>query len=610
MVENRPRKRREQPAFLRRREPAPGAVESAPRRLDRSIDIRSGPCGDRRKRLSVRGIDHRQRRPGRRRNPAVADEVRGRCRHRRQRNGSVHCPTARPELPGQCVLIHARHVADAIACCPQVDLEVQRDDSRVVDRELGRSLQVGLPLHVVDGLQRILGQRIDLRVGIAAAIRGAVALVAVVRHQQRLQRRRRLAGARAPAHQHEAELELRRLREERRRRHRDDLGVDADAAQHLRDRLRDLRVVDVAVVGRVDREPEAVRIASLRQQLLRAFGVVGLDLQILRRAEQEVGDELPGWNRLAFHHLVDDRRPVDRLGDRLAHARILERILGERLAGLVGDERRHVAVAVQVEIDEAVSDGAVDAEALVLLELRHVRRRHVLDRLDVAGQQRCDARSILRQEAQRHFFPGRRAAPVRVVSRELDAVAFDIADELVGTGADGRLAAVEILGRGFRRRLRDHHHLRHVGRHQRIRRGRLEADRIRIDDDDFLDLLGERGERRRAVGHRRDALDRRDDVGRGEVAAVMELDAVAQLELPGQRVDRLPLGSEAGLELRLLVALDEVAEDVRGDVVVRRDVVVVRVERGHVGAESDGQGRRRRGMRRRAERQREDRGGA
>jgi len=39
--------------------------------------------------------------------------------------------------------------------------------------------------------------------------------------------------------------------------------------------------------------------------------------------------------------------------------------------------------------------------------------------------------------------------------------------------------------------------------------------------------------------------------------------------------------------LRFLVALHEVTEHVGGDVVVGREVVVVRIERRHVGAEAD-----------------------
>ena len=54
-------------------------------------------------------------------------------------------------------------------------------------------------------------------------------------------------------------------------------------------------------------------------------------------------------------------------------------------------------------------------------------------------------------------------------------------------------------------------------------------------------------------------------------------------------IDRLPLGREARHRLRLLVALDEIAVEVRRDVVVGRQVVIVRVGGGDVGAETDRQ---------------------
>ena len=50
---------------------------------------------------------------------------------------------------------------------------------------------------------------------------------------------------------------------------------------------------------------------------------------------------------------------------------------------------------------------------------------------------------------------------------------------------------------------------------------------------------------RRTVRHPRHALERGDYVLGGEVAAVVELHAAAQLELPGRVVDRLPLARQA-----------------------------------------------------------------
>ena len=245
-----------------------------------------------------------------------------------------------------------------------------------------------------------------------------------------------------------------------------------------------------------------------------------------------------------------------------------------------------------MDVDEAVGDRPVDVDPLVLAQIDDVGRRHALDDLHVARQQRGDPRRVLRQQAQRDLLPRRLAAPPGVVARELDPVALGVAHELVRSGADRGLAGIEVLGRCLGGGLGYDRDLCHVRRHQRIRRRRLEADRVRVDDDHFLDLLAVRGERRRTVRDGRHAFDRRDDVRGGEIAAVVEFHALAQLELPRQRIHGLPFGGQRRLELRLLVALDQEAEDVRGDVVVGRDVVIMRIEGRDVGGKADRQIRR------------------
>ena len=187
--------------------------------------------------------------------------------------------------------------------------------------------------------ERVVDQLVDLRVRVAAAVRRAHALVAVEGREQRLERRGGFAGARAPAHQDEAELRPLVGRagggvaEEHALRHRHHLRVDADARQHLPDRLGDLGVVRIAVVGRMDRHAEAVRHAGLGEQLLRAVRVVGHGLELGAHAEEALGQELPRLDRLAFHHAADDRVAVDRHRDRLAHAHVAQRVL-DRLAVL------------------------------------------------------------------------------------------------------------------------------------------------------------------------------------------------------------------------------------------------------------------------------------
>src|SRR5438874_128699 len=73
-----------------------------------------------------------------------------------------------PELVRERIFIGPRQVADAIPRSPQAHLMVQRNDGRVVDRELGRALQQRLALDIVHGDQRVLEDRVNLDVRIMA----------------------------------------------------------------------------------------------------------------------------------------------------------------------------------------------------------------------------------------------------------------------------------------------------------------------------------------------------------------------------------------------------------------------------------------------------------
>jgi hypothetical protein len=239
-----------------------------------------------------------------------------------------------------------------------------------------------------------------------------------------------------------------------RRRQRFDFGLNADAREHLRDRLADLVVVDVAVVRTVQGQPEAIRIAGLREQLAGALGIEGFGLERGRIAEHSFRHQLPGGHRRAFHHALDDRRAVDRFRHCAAHPQVLQRVLLEGLAGLVGDERRFVAIGVEVQIHDAVRNRAIDREVRVLAQAGEIRRRHAFDGAHVAGQQRCNARRVARDHAERHFVPRRLRAPVSFVAHELDAVALGVTHELERAGADRGLAGVEVVGgRAFATRL-------------------------------------------------------------------------------------------------------------------------------------------------------------
>ena len=73
-------------------------------------------------------------------------------------------------------------------------------------------------------------------------------------------------------------------------------------------------------------DPESVGVARIGEQFLRTVGIVSLDLEISRRTEHSIGEQLACRHGFTLHNLVDDRIAVDRLGQRLAHAWILQRI--------------------------------------------------------------------------------------------------------------------------------------------------------------------------------------------------------------------------------------------------------------------------------------------
>src|SRR3546814_405166 len=192
---------------------------------------------------------------------------------------------------------------------------------------LTRLLQQRLTLVVVNRGQGLVDQRVHLRVGVAPAVGAAIALYLVRRGHQRAQRRGHLAGRRAPAGEVHRELVSVAPLEEGAGGDCVDLSLDADAGQRLGDRLRHLRVVDVAVVGRAEGKAEAVGIAGLRQELLGAFGIVFLRFGARGGAEEALRQQLARKHGDAVHDALDDGLAIDRYGDRLAHALVEEGIL-------------------------------------------------------------------------------------------------------------------------------------------------------------------------------------------------------------------------------------------------------------------------------------------
>src|SRR5690606_35035011 len=125
---------------------------------------------------------------------------------------------------------------------------------------------------------------------------------------------------------------------------------------------------------------------------------------------------------------------------------------------------------------------------------------------------------------------------------------------------------------------------------QRRRAVRLDLDRKRINRDDFSDRLHISRERARAVGRsERNTTDAGNHVIGREVAAVVELDAGTQPELPSGVVNSLPAFGERRLYLLMRSLIDEAVEYVTRQSAVRSADIDLRIHRRRRGGKADSQ---------------------
>ena len=94
----------------------------------------------------------------------------------------------------------------------------------------------------------------------------------------------------------------------------------------------------------------------------------------------------PGRMRLAAHHLLGDRVFVDRQREGAAHPHILERVLA-----LDVGEQELVAVLVHRQVDRAQLRSLDDLHPRAGGDAVEVLRRHRIDHVHLAGEQRRDA---------------------------------------------------------------------------------------------------------------------------------------------------------------------------------------------------------------------------
>src|SRR5436190_2911768 len=481
----------------------------------------------------------------------------------------------------QDLIIGALHHLYLLGDAPDQRLLMQRDDPGllVVDAEgLGDQLVTLLGVRIHQDQLVELG---DPGIAVAAEVEGAAFAVGIPAADDVLDHVPAIERARRPAQQIERGvvlvgragfLEVLRLR------HGVELHLDVDAGEHLRHGLTDALVVDVAVVRAIHRDLEAAGIAGIGQQLLRGGDVIGVALELGRTRVEERRDHQCRIDRHAAHHLVVDRFDVDRLIESLAHARILEGVLAL-------DAGVEQLVAHGIHIEEDGADLGTDHHRHIgtALDAVDVLDRDRVHHVDVAGQQRGDARGVRLNGLEDHLVEVvLRLAPPTGERLEHGLHAGLVTDDGEGARTIGLEGERVERGRRGGLRLRGAVRLRpllgeHVpgvpfGIENGIGRAQHEIDRVVVDLDGLhvggrasLDL-------RAGATH---PLGGEDDVVGSEVLAVVELDALAQVEAPLEGVDDLPALGQPGDDLEVLVALGETLHDIAER--TQREALVQRV---------------------------------
>ena len=344
-----------------------------------------------------------------------------------------------------------------------------------------------------------------LHVRILAARIGAVA-----RHRVG-QPGRRVAVARHRAHAQAVELLAGPRGLERRALHRAHLDLDADRAEVARDRLagREVRRIGIEIAG-----VEAVRVAGFREELFGLCRIVGIGLERQRELE------------LARHHRAGQPRGAERLG--LVERSPIDGHDGGQPHAPIVPGRFRIPLIEEVQVVDADRPREGQPDRRVALELERGRRVEHVRHVHLAVLQHGRAGRGVRHRLEHEPLHRRRLAPVALVGLHDQLDPGGVAHELVGPEPDRPLLeavvadALDVLLRhdpgGARGQGAVEGHevgegLVQVEAHPRG------ADDLDVAHPLFQDLADLR------------ALEAEPHVLGGEGIAVVELDALAQLEL-------------------------------------------------------------------------------
>jgi hypothetical protein len=256
---------------------------------------------------------------------------------------------------------------------------------------------------------------------------------------------------------------------------------------------------------------------------------------------------------------LDQRRPVGDQAERLANAHVVERLQ------VRGHRDRHDLRAVADE----------DADVLLAQMLLRLRVRQLLDSVDLAGQQRVEARLGVGDRRDLHGVDVRQA--VRPVVRVPLEEAAPSGLELVGHERARAHRLAEVLGAVLHHHERIEDEARREIRDRRVQR-ELELVRVHLAHRAQVERLHRRQGPVRLRGG--DPAQGVHHVVGSERLAVVPDDALAELDRPlGRVLVRLERGRQAHLDAQVRPRMDEqVVQRQHAARVDRRDGEV-RVER-------------------------------
>mmetsp|Transcript_23850 Transcript_23850/g.43174 ORF Transcript_23850/g.43174 Transcript_23850/m.43174 type:complete len:448 (+) Transcript_23850:297-1640(+) len=372
-------------------------------------------------------------------------------------------------------------------------------------------------------------------------------------------------GRNAPAQHVEIRFQIAEQREVLRLWFGVEVHGDPDLRQHANGRLADAFIVDVAVVGTIELDGKAVRIACFGHE---RFGPLNIRDRRGVHIRVPAVDERRGNHTcrigLPAHDDLLDRIAVDGHRHGLAHAHI-----GQRVGPFDVVIREIRVPSIQTEKDHPVLGRCPHVQTVRASHPGQILHRHVLDEVNLAREQRSDPRCGVLDRGvldARHFQREFADTPIAVKGFHDGAHVRLAADQSIGAGAIGVLGGKCVFAPfvvlHFDRAVRFGPtlvHDEHVGQvvgHDRVGAIGFDLDGVVADGPDLFD----RCQQFLVVAVRRHrAVEREYDVFGGKGRTVMIGHTLAQGECPNVRVLGRggPFGRERGHDRTRMIAHDQ-----------------------------------------------------